>query len=38
MLEKLADYDDELIEPLLEDIQPPRDSVSTISPATCAKA
>jgi elongation factor G len=27
MLEKLADHDDELMEQLLEDIQPPRDSV-----------
>ena len=27
MLEKLADYDDELMEQLLEDIQPPRDKV-----------
>ena len=27
MLEKLADYDDELMEQLLEDMQPPRDKV-----------
>ncbi len=27
MLEKLADYDDELMEQLLEDIEPPRDKV-----------
>ena len=27
MLEKLADYDDELMEQLLEDIPPPRDKV-----------
>ena len=29
MLETLADYDDELMEQLLEDIQPPRESVFT---------
>ena len=27
MLEQLADYDDKLMEQLLEDIEPPRDSV-----------
>ena len=27
MLEKLADYDDELMEQLLEDVPPPRDKV-----------
>mgnify|MGYP002625638449 FL=1 len=27
MLEQLADYDDELMEQLLEDIEPPRDKV-----------
>ena len=27
MLEKLADYDDELMEQLLDDVQPPRDRV-----------
>jgi elongation factor G len=30
MLEKLADYDDELMEQLLSDIPPPRDKCSTI--------
>ena len=36
-LETLADHDDELMEQLLEDIQPPRDKVfSTISRANCA--
>ncbi len=30
MLETLADHDDELMEQLLEDIQPPRDKVSPV--------
>ena len=37
MLETLADYDDELMEQLLEDIQPPRDKrVHATSSRRCA--
>ena len=38
MLETLADHDDELMEQLLEDIPPPRDRCSRISPRNCATA
>ena len=36
MLETLADHDDELMEQLLEDIQPPRDKVFDDLAASCA--
>ncbi len=36
MLEKLADYDDALMEQLLEDVPPPRDRCSTISARSSA--
>ena len=38
MLEKLADYDDELMEQLLSDIEPPRDRVFTDLARSCATA
>ena len=38
MLEKLADYDDALMEQLIGDIEPPRIWFLTIWRANCAKA